>query len=150
MIRILQILSTLIVLGVAPIVASDCLWGDGFLDKFMRDQSLSIMGTILAIYIAAAASFLAIIMGFEKEDANIRFNSTASEIKQNICFIIAVFIIHLLLLSGSPNEKLAPQWLLILMKSLKTFTFLIYIYALYELSVVLFGIRETVNKHRKK
>jgi|GEM_PF-3517008 len=147
MIRILQIVSMLIVFVVAPICAADYFSGSGFLKKFMEDQSLSLMGTILAIYIAAASSFLAILLTHEKERGGVVFNSTTSELKQNIVFIILIFALHFFLLAGTPPETAENRFLIGSLMAAKVFTFSLYIFALYELSQVLFGIRDALNSN---
>lgn len=105
------------------------------------------MGTILAIYIAAAGSFLAIIQGHEDKQNRDIFKGTTRELKQNILFVIIIFIIHMFLLVITPKEVTSVV-IPIVLKSFKTLTFVLYIYALYELSKVLFSIRETLNKNR--
>ena len=150
MIRILQIIASLLVFVVAPIVAADHFAQSGFLNTLMVQQSMSIMGTILAIYIAAAASFLAIVMGHEKEKGKVMFNGTSTELKHNIAFVIAIFGVHFFLLSVTPLPTPDNGTVLLCLKAAKVFAFSIYIYALYELSHVLFGIRDTLNGEDKE
>ena len=150
MIRILQIVATIIVFGVAPILAIDCYVDNGFLSNFLNNQSLSIMGTILAIYIAAASSFLAIMMSHEHNENKTIFVSTSVELKQNITAIMVIFLMHIFVLVGSPvipnGEKISTLGLFF--RGGGVFTFLVFIYALYELSTVLFGIRESLSKKK--
>ncbi len=150
MIRIIQIIASLIVFVVAPIIAADHFSQSGFLDLFMVQQSMSIMGTILAIYIAAAASFLAIVMGHEKERGETIFNGTSRELKQNIALVIAILGVHLFLLAVTPPATPDNSIVILFLKAGKVFTFSIYIYALYELSNVLFGIRDSLNSKDEK
>ena len=146
MVKILQIVATIIVFGVVPIVWADYYSENKFIDHFMKNQSLSIMGTILAIYIATAASFLAIIMGYEKTQKEVIFNGTSAEIKQNIKFIIVVFVLHLFLLALTPSDIEKNQNCVFFLRSASVLTFLLYIYSLYEMSDILFGIRKILNK----
>lgn len=150
MISLLKTVSFIIIFSVAPTVLADWYFNSGFLDKFMLEQSLSIMGTILAIYIAAAASFLAILMNHEEQKKQKIFTGTSTELKHNICFIMIIFFVHFILLtisqSADPNIKIFENpWAAYGLKAAKVFTFSIYIYALYELNVVLFGIRDRLK-----
>ncbi len=122
MINLLKNMSLLIVFGVAPTVALDYFSGSGFLDKFMADQSLSMLGTILAIYIAAASSFIAILNSYEDQEGKDIFSGTVKELKQTIAFIFIIFFAHFLLLVGTPTE--ASFACDLTLKSLKTFTFI--------------------------
>ena len=149
MIRLMGITFGILILVVAPIMAVSHISGTLFLDNFMEERSLLLMGTILAIYIAAASSFLSILLNYEKEKGNVIFNNTASEIKQNIIFIIIIFTVHLLLLSATPPSTDDNAILLKILMALKLLMFSFYIFALYELSMVLFGIRSTINSVEK-
>lgn len=146
MISLLKIISLLILCVVFPTLAADYYFKTGFLEKFMLEQSLTIMGTILAIYIASSASFIAVLMAYEESKKTTIFKSTTAELRQNITFVTSILFIHFLLLVAT--QKTVPEqikdiltWTSFL-KGAKVFTFSLYIYALYELNSVLFGIRE--------
>jgi len=148
--ELIKSISVIILLIVLPTLGADWYAQSGFLDKFMLEQSLSLMGTILAIYIASAASFLAILMGHEQKEGKKIFNTTTGELKQNICFITGIFFLHFLLLAISQpatDKNIIPfnETVILLFKFAKTFTFCIYIYAMYELNLVLFSIREKLG-----
>lgn len=148
MINLLKNISLLIVFGVVPTVALDYFSGSGFLNKFMADQSLSMLGTILAIYIAAASSFIAILNSYEDQEGKDIFSGTVKELKQTIAFIFIVFFAHFLLLVGTPEE--ASFSCDLTLKSLKTFTFILFLYALYELSSELFTLKNKLPRKDKK
>lgn len=147
MMHLVQILATIILFAVCPAVAGDYFSQSGFIDDFMKNQSVGTMGTMLAIYIAAAASFLAIMVGHENDAKKSIFSGTASELKQNSQFVIVLFFMHFLLVCSTPRE--ATEITQIILRALKTLTFSLYVYALYELSNVLFGIRETLRSLHK-
>ena len=132
-----------------PLVWVERDYGNGFLDEFMTDKSLIVMGTMLAIYIATASSFLAILMTYEKEEGAAIFNKTSTEIRQNVLLVIALFALQLILLTSTPNKTNDNQEIILCLLEAKTLIFSIYIYALYELSQVLFGIRDAFTKGKK-
>jgi uncharacterized membrane protein YbhN (UPF0104 family) len=145
MIRILQVITVIIIFAVIPITAADYYWGNGFLNKFLIEQSLPIMGTILAIYIAAAASFLSIVVNHEKGEHNSIFKGTVTELKYNIIIVIAIFVIHLFMMVATPPAKPENMHVILFLKGAKVFTFILYIFALYKLSHLLFGVRTVIN-----
>jgi hypothetical protein len=151
MIKFLQIIASIIVFTVLPTVVLDYYSKSGFLDKFMVEQSLSLMGTILAIYIAAASSFIAILATHEDRQEKNIFDKTTKELKQSIIFIFLVFVLHFFLLVATPaaSELSISKEVIILLKSLKTFTFMLYIYALFELSSELFTLKSKLDKKTK-
>lgn len=148
MAKLLQIFSTIFVVGVIPTLILDRISNSGYLEKFMADQSLSLIGNILAIYLAVASSFIAILNSYEDEQGRSIFTSTVKELKQNIIFVFVVFILHFFLLVGTPKE--AILCLSTILKGAKTFTLMLFIYALYELSAELFTIKNKLPKKDKK
>lgn len=145
MVRLMGITFGILLIVVVPTMVVSHYTESQFLDKFMEERSLLLMGTILAIYIAAASSFLSVLLNYEKEKGKVIFKNTTSELKQNICFIIAIFGIHFFLLSATPPSTVSNTICLEILMSLKILTFSLYIFALYELSMVLFDIRNTIN-----
>ena len=139
----------LFVIIAKPLVWAERNYGNGFLEEFMTDTSLTVMGTMLAIYIATASSFLAILIAYEKEEGATIFNKTSTEIRQNVLLVIALFALQLILLTSTPNKTNDNQEIILCLLEAKTLIFSIYIYALYELSQVLFGIRDAFTKGKK-
>ena len=134
----------MLIVVVLPTIAFDHFFGASFLEKFMEERSLLLMGTMLAIYIATASSFLAILLNYEKEKEKVLFINTALEVKRNITLIIVIFVIHFFLLSATPPST-SNSAILISLMVFKVLSFSLYIYALYELSMVFFGIRDKLN-----
>ncbi len=151
MIKILHIIASIIVFTVLPTIVLDHYSKSGFLDKFMVEQSLSLMGTILAIYIAAASSFIAILATHEDRQEKNIFDKTTKELKKSIIFVFVVFILHFFLLVATPavGDSSISKEVIILLKGLKTFTFMLYIYALFELSSELFTLKNKLDKKTK-
>jgi len=146
--KTLPIFASILVFGVAPTVALDYFANAQFLEKFMVDQSLSLLGTILAIYIGVASSFIAILNGYEDEHGKNIFAGVSNELKQTVIWLFGVFFLHFLLLVGTPQEpSLACE---LTLKALKTFTFLLFLCILYELSVDLFMLRNKLPRKDKK
>lgn len=145
MIRFLGICFALLLGIVTPAMLLDHFSGSLFLDDFMEKRSLLLMGTILSIFTVTSASFLAILFNYEQNAQQKIFDGTTSEIKENFTLILIIFAVHFLLLSGTPPEGTCNYWLIKILLGLKVFTFSIYIYALYELSMALFGIREKLD-----
>ena len=147
MIKVLQLFSCIIVFGVLPILAADFYSQSGFISSFMGGKSLALMGTMLAIYMAAASSFMALMNSYEQKIGKPVFYSTTKELQTNIGAVFVVFFLHLLLAAGTPNT-MSTEILLIINGS-KTFTFLLFLYALYELSQGIFTLRATLSKAQK-
>lgn len=124
-------------------------FGASFLENFIEEQSLALLGTILAIYIVTASSFLAILSNYEKEKKSRIFKDTTSEIKCNFRFIMVLFVFHFAALSLTPCETDANLLIINILLGAKVSFFALYIYALYELSMVLFNIRDTLNSAEK-
>lgn len=133
--------------SVLPITGADYYWNNGFLNKFLVEQSLAIMGTILAIYIASAASFLAIVINHEKGEHNRIFKETVTTLKHNIIFVIAVFVIHLFMMVATPVVTAQNVAVILSLKGGKVFTFSLYLFALYRLNYLLFSVREVINRY---
>lgn len=146
--KLLSIFASILVFGIAPTLVLDYFSGAEFLEKFMADQSLSLLGTILAIYIGVASSFIAILNGYEDEQGKSIFAGVSKELKQTVIWLFGVFFIHFLILVGTPQE---PSLICELtLKALKTFTFLLFLCILYELSVELFMLRNKLPRKDKK
>ena len=135
--------------AVVAFVLIDYYFGDNFLDEFMDEQSLSIMGTMLAIYIATASSLLTILIAYEKENSKKIFSGTSAEIKSTIDYIIVFFAVHLFLLIITPERTDSNQLIILILLGAKILTFSLYIYALRELAQVLFNIRNIFDKNRR-
>lgn len=147
-IKLLQIFASILVFGVAPTIGLDHLADGEFLEKFMAEQSLSMLGTVLAIYIGVASSFIAILNSYEDDLGKNIFTGTIKELKQTVIWIFGVFFVHFLLLVGTPKY---PSFACDLaLKSLKTFTFLLFLCILYELSVELFMLKNKLPRKDKK
>ncbi len=146
MIKLLQVFVSATLLAVVA-VALDFYSKSGFLHHFMQQQSLSLMGTILAIYIAATTSYIAILTKYEDEQGTRIFTRTIKEIKQNIVFIFILFVVHFFLLIGT--SKLCGGMLDILFKFFKTFVFMLFLYALYDISDELFTLKRKLPKKLK-
>lgn len=145
-----RIFSILIVIVFAALVMGvDHCSESTFLEKFMEDRSLLIMGTILSIYIVASLSFLTILMTHEKKEKEVVFSGSRSELKTNILALIALFAFQFLLLSATPSAGVGDIVILKIFMTLKVVIFSLYIYALYELSMALIFVVEKLNSTAK-
>lgn len=141
--RIFCIFSAIIVAIVFPCLCADSYFENGFLDTFMKEQSISIMGNILAIYIAVASAFIVIIGEIEEKTKN-NCNNTLKELKTSIVFMIILYSAHILLMIITPTS---PLYIInLILKGAKIFTFSLYIVLLYELTNVLFIANSFKNK----
>lgn len=128
-----------LVFGVLPVLAVAYFTKSEPLDNFLSQQSLGLIGIMLAIYISTASSFVVILTGFEEKGGMQIFQKTSEELRENILFVFFLFFAHfLLLVAGGGQENIALEWLL---RGAKVFTFLLFIFALYELSGQLFTVR---------
>lgn len=139
----LGILFVLILLTI-PFLALDYFWGGEFIHDFLKNQSLQIMGTILALNIATASFLVGHLIDIEiKLECKI-FDASVNEIKENIYFMIFLFLLQLFILSFS--ESLCNINVCYWVKWLALVNLFLYLYCLYEITAALFTVRDLVHK----
>lgn len=73
------------------ILVFDVLWGNGFLFKFFREQSIGIVATVLALNIATITFLLGHLVTIETKANKEIFTNTKKEIQDNIYFMTGLF-----------------------------------------------------------
>jgi uncharacterized SAM-binding protein YcdF (DUF218 family) len=119
MIKSIKTLLFLVILAVVPVLFADVYIGNGFLEKFLREQSLIIMALVLIAYIAIAIF--------------IKKNNFDGKVKKNLTFIVAIFVVQFFLIAATPKEVTSVV-IPFTLKFLKTLNFTAYIYFLYRIS----------------
>ncbi len=136
----------LLILFTAPFVAIDYFWSSRFIEEFMREQSLQIMGTILALNIATASFLVGHLIDIEMKEGKVIFETTMREIKHNIYFMFVLFVLQMGVLSIGDVEFIEfdnnwKHWIL----GLNVILFLAYIFCLYEMTAAIFSLRKRMK-----
>ncbi len=126
-----------------------------FLEDFIKNQSLQIMGTILALNVATSSFLVGHLTNIEITLRKKIFGKSKGEIKHNLMFMLVAFFLDLILLTGSPLvvEK-SPQYLSYIKYTctgVSLLLFILYLYSLYEMTTAIFSIDGiiTEDSHEK-
>ena len=135
--KLISIFSIIIVFTVFPCLLLYHLGSTSYLDNFLKNQMIPLMGTIMALNFAIATSLQSILLNIETIKNEKLFPRTKNEINQNLIFMIIVFIIAFVLqVIDVPMRKV----LLYSLMGVKLTLFFIYFYAIYDLNSALFKI----------
>lgn len=138
--KIISIPSIIIVGIILPILLFYYYGSTQYLNLFFEQQMIPLMGTIMALNFATAASLQAILYNIE-ENKKIKFEKTRNEIEKNLIFMIIVFILTFILqVINLPERRLA----IYLLVSFKLLLFFLYFYILYDLNRALFRITNKI------
>ena len=138
--KIISIPSIIIVGIILPILLFYYYGSTQYLNLFFEQQMIPLMGTIMALNFATAASLQAILYNIE-ENKKIKFEKTRNEIEKNLIFMIIVFILTFVLqVINLPERRLSMYFLV----SLKLLLFFLYFYILYDLNRALFRITNKI------
>jgi len=134
----------LLLLLAAPFMVADYLWGSKFVGEFLRNQSLQIMGTILALNIATASFLVGHLLDIEMKAGKSIFDDTIRELKHNIYFMLALFILQMisLTLSDAATFVAYKYWIM----GFSLMLFFAYLFCLYEITATIFSLRKFINK----
>lgn len=134
----------------------DWRYGNGFYSSFFETQSLSVMGTIMGLNIATAAYITGHLADIEARlDKGEIFSKTRRELKHNIILMIILFILHFVILVVTPDYSsiqitgLMGQITKFGLLGVHTLLFSIYLYALFEMTKVMFSIRGVFGKEKQ-
>ena len=128
-----------------PFFVAEYIFKCGFINKFLTEQSLQIMGTILALNIATASFLVGHLMDIEIKKQREIFSSSIKEVRDNIYFMIALFILQLTSLTLNAilkNNVLGANITLFL----AIIFFLTYIFCLFEMTQSVFSLRKSIRK----
>jgi hypothetical protein len=135
--KLISIISIIIVFIVLPCLIIYHLGSVNFINNFLNNQMIPLMGTIMALNFAIATSLQSILLNIETIKNETLFPHTKNEINQNLMFIIIVFIIVFILqVINIPMRKIFLYPLM----GAKLTLFFIYFYAIYDLNSALFKI----------
>ncbi len=144
----------LVLLIELPLILVDLFVKNGFIQFFVHQQSLEIMGTLLGLNIASSIFLIGHLIDIEaKLDKDI-FDATKKEMKQNIIAMFVMFIIELIIqiampiiLPNSPQIiKDISMWL----SYVGLYVFLLYLFALFEMTQAIFIVGVQLRKALKK
>jgi hypothetical protein len=152
MIRLLGILFLIILIEI-PLLITDVYMNNGYLDLFLKNQSLSIMGTALAINIATSAFLVGQLLTIEINFKKPIFDNSKKEIKHNLIFMIIVFLLQLFFLLLTPIAEKDTSILLnslrYICKGINLFLFLLYLYALFEMTLAIFSVGKFIKNQKE-
>jgi len=138
------ILSAIIVGIICPLLVADYYSQNGFLEDFMKNQSLSIMGNILAIYIGIITAFTVILDKLSSLTGG-KFLKTTTTLKKNVLQLLFLYALQALILVGTP-EKLEEPWIFFI-KSIEIMVLSLYFLFFYEIIEIFFTTRNiSANK----
>ena len=146
MIRVFGILFLLLIIEI-PFLLTDLFIKNGFLTHFLVNQSTIIMGTILALNVTTASFLLTHLTSIEVQSKKIIFDASAKEIKQQLFFMIGIFLVHIFVLTATPQLSDRLKTLYYILRSLNLLLFLVFLYGLYEIIKAIFIIRHASHKH---
>lgn len=92
MVKTLGVIFSALLIAITLIVIEG-LWGNGFLYKFFREQSIGIVATVLALNIATITFLLGHLVTIESKANKELFSDTKKEIKDNIYFMTGLFAV---------------------------------------------------------
>lgn len=144
--KLLIISCVIIVTVVLPILFFDSFLKNGFLKLFFETQMISLLGTILALNLALGASLQAILFNIEMQQNKELFVNTRREIKENMLFMIAIFIILFVAQVATPLLTIANKYLLVSITGIKLLLFFLYLYAVKEIGESIFHISHKNTK----
>ncbi len=119
-----------------------------FLYTFAQDQSMGIIGTILALNIATITFLLGHLYSIEHNANEELFKSTKSEVKQNVYFMAGMFMANLLVLALTPvyNTKMGKLQPAFIMSLISVFLLILVVIALIEIVQAIFSVSKSLIK----
>jgi|ERR1035437_5579133 hypothetical protein len=137
----------LLIIDAVFIFLDYCL-GNTFLVRFLREQSLQIMGVLLGLNLTAATVLISQMTNIEMHKEKLLFKSSRNEIKHNLFFMIGLFFINFTIIVFLPDcvcvfpeTKCLIKYFLI---AVSLDTFLLSFYCLYEIIMASFEITEKI------
>ena len=138
------ILSAIIVGIICPLSIADYYSQNGFLETFMKEQSLSIMGNVLAIYIGIITAFTVILDKLSSITGG-KFLKTTTTLKKNVLQLLFLYALQALILIATP-KNLGEPWMFFV-KSVEIMILSLYFLFFYEIIEIFFTTRNiSANK----
>ena len=134
------ILSGIIVGIVFPILLLDYVVDNNFLQRFMENESLAIMGNMLAIYVGVVTAFTVILDNLQKK-FNTKCLNTQKNLKKNILIMLVVYGLQIICFVATPKEYYNTLWLEYMIKGFEVLLFSLYFLMFYEIIDVFFFAR---------
>lgn len=128
---------------------ADYHYGGNFLYNFAQNQSMGIMGTILALNIATVTFLLGNLYTIEDKAGKEVFASTKKEVKQNVYFMAGIFLTNLFMLALMPElnsqaSGIQPAFVLSLVSLM---LIILIIFALIEIVQAIFSVSKFISKN---
>ena len=149
--RTLAVIVILILIEALVVWLANSLNGGTYLQEFIWNHSLPIMGTLLGLNVAAAVFILGhlttIEISLNKKDI---FTGSRQEIKHSIFMMLVVFSLNLVLLLIAPSRDATFLQLLggfrISFASVSLFLFLLHITAIFEITLAVFALESITRE----
>ena len=142
--RTFCVLSGIILGLVFPILFLDYIVDNGFLQKFMQEESLSIMGNMLAIYVGVVTAFAAILDQMQN-NLGIKCINTQRNLKKNIVEMLIIYGLQIICFVITPERYNDILWVEYVLKGFEVLLFILYFLMFYEVLDVFFTIRHLIQ-----
>ncbi|GEM_PF-5650875 len=139
--RTFCILSGILIGIVIPILLLDYNIDNGFLQQFMKTESLSIMGNMLAIYVGVVTAFTVILDNIRDKLQN-NCSHTQTTLKKNILTMLIIYGFQIICLISTPDNYDNCLKLEYFIKGLEVLFFSLYFLMFYEIIDVFFIARK--------
>ena len=130
----------------AGVIAVDVATKSNYVIKFLTDNSLQIVGTIIALNVATVTFLLSNLAIIERTLKKESFKNTRKEIKQNVYFMIVVFPVLLLCVTPLNNRRIVTNnhidWRIALLAEAGLILVFFVIYILLEIVGAVFKINK--------
>lgn len=135
------IISGLLIGLVVPILLLDYYIDNDFLQEFMKTESLSIMGNMLAIYVGVVTAFTVILDNIRTQLQN-NCSNTQATLKKNILTMLIIYGFQMVCLITTPDNYNDCLRLEYFIKGLEVLFFSLYFLMFYEIIDVFFWARK--------
>lgn len=142
--RTFCILSGIIVGVVFPILILDYIFDNGFLQKFMEEESLAIMGNMLAIYVGVVTAFTVILDNILKNNCS----NTQNTLKRNIVTLLVIYGVQITCFIATPQKYCDSLWVEYIIKGVEVLSFALYFLMFYEIIDVFFIARKIKQEQK--
>lgn len=154
MVRAFGVIFIGILVALVPYVGSLLLNSNNILVDFIKNQSLGILATILALNIASVTFAIGTLISIEIRAKKTIFRKTRKELHDNIVFMVILFLLGIILVVfNTGNQQVVIQNTTIdisqLLTYLSTLVLVLSVLAMYEIVRAVFKLRDFLEGDKK-
>lgn len=155
MVRTFGVIFIGVLIALVPFVGSLLLGSGNILSDFIANQSLGILATILALNIASVTFAVGTLISIEVRAQKTIFRKTRKELHDNIVFMIAVFLLGIVLVVfNTGNLHIVVQGadinISLVLTYLSTLVLVLSVLAMYEIVRAVFKIKDFLEGDKKE